>query len=275
MKSLTFKLAAAFLIVGLVGVTFSALLTQQGTSRAFDRMVWNKIKNDYKELLLSYYQENGSWEGVDQYAKTLDMSNSNPQPPAQSDQNTPPDPQNQAQIPENQPPRVFPFVFVGADGQIIISGGKYHAGDQVILSELDEEDLLYSGDEVVGAVISLGGNPERQPYETLYLQRAKQTILLAALGASLVALILGVFLSRTLIKPLRELTMASSMLADGNLDFVVPVRSRDEVGELAESFNQMREKLARSNRIRHQMTADIAHDLRSPLTVISGYIEAL
>jgi signal transduction histidine kinase len=53
------------------------------------------------------------------------------------------------------------------------------------------------------------------------------------------------------------------------------VRSRDELGELAQAFNQMSTDLAHATQLRRQMTADIAHDLRTPLTVIGGYVEAL
>ena len=55
----------------------------------------------------------------------------------------------------------------------------------------------------------------------------------------------------------------------------VPVRSADELGALTLAFNRMSADLARANELRRQMTADIAHDLRTPLTVITGYIEAL
>jgi len=64
-------------------------------------------------------------------------------------------------------------------------------------------------------------------------------------------------------------------MAKGALEQSVPVRSQDELGQLAESFNQMSSDLSRATRLRRQMTADIAHDLRTPLTVITGYIEAL
>ncbi len=53
------------------------------------------------------------------------------------------------------------------------------------------------------------------------------------------------------------------------------MRSSDELGTLTQAFNQMSADLARSNELRRQMTADIAHDLRTPLTVITGSIEAL
>jgi two-component system sensor histidine kinase BaeS len=55
----------------------------------------------------------------------------------------------------------------------------------------------------------------------------------------------------------------------------VSVRSRDELGQLAASFNQMSADLASSAEARRQMTADIAHDLRTPLTVMTGYLESL
>ncbi len=59
------------------------------------------------------------------------------------------------------------------------------------------------------------------------------------------------------------------------MGYQVEVRSQDELGELAESFNLMSAELEHSNRLRRKMTADIAHDLRTPLSVIMGYTEAL
>jgi signal transduction histidine kinase len=64
-------------------------------------------------------------------------------------------------------------------------------------------------------------------------------------------------------------------MARGELEQQVPVRAQDELGNLAASFNQMSLDLARANQSRRQMTADIAHDLRNPLTVVGGYIESL
>jgi signal transduction histidine kinase len=76
-------------------------------------------------------------------------------------------------------------------------------------------------------------------------------------------------------RSLRELTAATQLLAKGKLGHKVKVRSHDELGTLANSFNLMSTELERSNDLRRQMTADIAHDLRTPLSVIMGYTEAL
>jgi signal transduction histidine kinase len=64
-------------------------------------------------------------------------------------------------------------------------------------------------------------------------------------------------------------------MAKGNFKQHVTVRSHDELGELASAFNLMSSDLDRLNLSRRQMTADIAHDLRSPLTVIGGYVESM
>jgi signal transduction histidine kinase len=64
-------------------------------------------------------------------------------------------------------------------------------------------------------------------------------------------------------------------MAQGELEQQVQVRSRDEIGQLAQAFNLMSQQIARANQLRRQMTADIAHDLRTPLTVIAGYIESM
>jgi signal transduction histidine kinase len=82
-------------------------------------------------------------------------------------------------------------------------------------------------------------------------------------------------LARTLTRPLRELTAATRAVAKGRLGQQVPIRSRDELGDLAASFNQMSTDLAKATELRRQMTADVAHELRTPLTVMAGYIEAL
>jgi signal transduction histidine kinase len=113
------------------------------------------------------------------------------------------------------------------------------------------------------------------PQEAFYLRRIYQALGWGTAGATLAALLLGVILVHPLIRPLRELTEATRAVAQGNLAQQVPIRSKDELGQLATSFNQMSADLAEATRLRRQMTADIAHDLRTPLTVLAGYLESL
>ena len=81
---------------------------------------------------------------------------------------------------------------------------------------------------------------------------------------------LGILLARAISRPVRELTEATQIVAQGDFGHQVPVRTQDELGELAKSFNQMSADLAQASQLRRQMTADIAHELRTPLSVILG-----
>jgi two-component system sensor histidine kinase BaeS len=107
------------------------------------------------------------------------------------------------------------------------------------------------------------------------LRNMNTATLLSALVAVLLAVCLGGLLAFTMTRSLRELTEATVEIAKGRFGKQVKVRSKDEIGKLAESFNQMSVDLEQATQARRQMTADIAHDLRSPLSVITGYAEAL
>lgn len=93
--------------------------------------------------------------------------------------------------------------------------------------------------------------------------------------ATLVALLLGVLLIRTLSKPLRDVRAGAQRLAAGDLAYRVPVTAHDEIGEVAQQFNEMASALERDEQLRQRLMADIAHELRTPLTVIRAQTEAL
>jgi signal transduction histidine kinase len=86
---------------------------------------------------------------------------------------------------------------------------------------------------------------------------------------------MGGLLAFTLTRSIRALKEATEEISRGNLGKQVMIQSNDELGDLAASFNKMSLDLARATQSRRQMTADIAHDLRTPLSVIAGYTEAL
>lgn len=88
-------------------------------------------------------------------------------------------------------------------------------------------------------------------------------------------MLLGLALTRSLVKPLRMVRDAARRIGAGELTYRVPITSRDEIGDLARQFNEMAEALERDERLRRQMMADIAHELRTPLSVIRGQVEAL
>jgi two-component system OmpR family sensor kinase/two-component system sensor histidine kinase BaeS len=76
-------------------------------------------------------------------------------------------------------------------------------------------------------------------------------------------------------RPVVKLTDATRAVAHGDLDVRVQGQYPGELGELAVSFNRMTEELARTDELRRNMTADVAHELRTPLSVIRGKLEGV
>ncbi|MDX1416884.1 MAG: ATP-binding protein, partial [Candidatus Promineifilaceae bacterium] len=82
-------------------------------------------------------------------------------------------------------------------------------------------------------------------------------------------------LARLIIKPIKELTEAAAQLEAGDLSHRVSVDRADEIGQLAAAFNAMAGSLERQETLRRNMTSDIAHELRTPLANLYGYLEAI
>ena len=93
--------------------------------------------------------------------------------------------------------------------------------------------------------------------------------------ASVIALLIGAILFFEITAPLRQLNKAATGIARGDLSQRVAIRSRDELGELSQTFNQMAESLDRAETQRQHLIADIAHELRTPITVIQANLEAM
>jgi signal transduction histidine kinase len=87
--------------------------------------------------------------------------------------------------------------------------------------------------------------------------------------------IVGLLLSGAISKPVRRLTVAAGSVARGNLDQEVPVDSRDELGRLSITFNEMTARLRASRQIQVDFVANVSHELRTPLTAVKGTVETL
>ncbi|MBO0871211.1 MAG: HAMP domain-containing protein, partial [Micromonosporaceae bacterium] len=100
-------------------------------------------------------------------------------------------------------------------------------------------------------------------------------VALAAALVALLALVGTALVSRRMLRPIAALTTASYGLGEGDLSRRVPVRGRDELAQLAQSFNRMAESLQHGEERQRRMVADVAHELRTPLANLRGYLEAL
>jgi signal transduction histidine kinase len=269
-RSITAKLVLAFLAVSVTVVALASGITYWLTVREFKQLVFNQSRDQFVANVGLYYQMNGSWDGILAY---VNLRNAFPQQSGGRGPgpNQPPLGSTGGQ---NQPASIT-FLLADASGKVLVPAGQYQTGETVPQAKLAQGTAVDVNGKQVGTVLVLGSAPPLGPLESQYLSRTNLALLYAALGAALVALVLGTILARTLTHPLRDLTAAIHAMAKGDLKQHVSVKSRDELGELAAAFNQMSSDLDRLNLSRRQMTADIAHDLRSPLTVIGGYVESM
>lgn len=107
-------------------------------------------------------------------------------------------------------------------------------------------------------------------------QEAIQMAIVIAMGAAGVAAIaVSIAMSTRLSQPIGRLADASRRIASGRYAERVPVASDDEIGELAESFNTMAASLEATEHRRLQLVGDVAHELRTPLATLDGYLEGL
>ncbi len=146
---------------------------------------------------------------------------------------------------------------------------------------LDEDTLgraitLSAGGELAGWLVQdTPGAQALGEAERTFLNETTRALVLAALGASLLAIVVGGLLSWQLARPMRELTHAAHDLAKGNLGRQVRTGGTAELTELAQAFNRMSRDLAEGERTRQRMAADIAHELRTPVSVLRGHLEAM
>lgn len=97
----------------------------------------------------------------------------------------------------------------------------------------------------------------------------------AAFAAALAAIAVGLFFSRRIVSPLRDMMQASQRISEGHYDERVKVSGEDELAQLARRFNQMAEKLEQTESMRRRLIGDVSHELRTPLTAIKGSMEGL
>ena len=249
-RSISSKLIVAFLSIGIVSAAVIFLTARWSARQEFINFLSDENQTSVITQLTEYYLVNGSWVRVG----TVFVQQQQPDY-------------------DHRPPQ--PFTLADPNGTVVFSNGKYNPGDKLSESDFESGTAITENGQVIGIYVPLRMPFTGRPRELEFIERINMTLLYGALIGAVLALILGVIISRTLTRPIRELTKATHAISDGDLSQQVPVRTKDELGELAQAFNKMSTELSRSVNTRKQMTADIAHELRTPLSLILGHAEAV
>ncbi len=267
--SLFWKIMAAFVLVLAVSVGSVTLVARRTTTAEFEQYMYGGgyVPEQVVAQFADYYTRNGSWRGVQAFVVNGEWAGSgmmggrgmmrggmggrvivaDAQGNVVADSNGAPG----GQMEPGQLARGTPIVAQGQRvGTLFMSGGMMGGGS--------------------GPITGLLGAAEQA-----FLNRVNQAVLTAGVVAGIVALLLGLVVFRGITAPLNKLTRAAHAVAGGDLAQRVDIRTSDEIAELGTAFNTMAANLERGEQLRRQMMADIAHELRTPLSVIQGNLEAI
>lgn len=262
MNRLWVRLSLAFALVTVAALALAAVLTNQQVGAQFRRyVVRNQVASPVLVSdLLAYYARSGSWVGVEDLltARHGGMGTG----------------QGQGQ---GQGMRMGANMLLADDaGRVIYDRAGQRVGDPLSRSERAEALPLSVRDETVGyLLIPLPGRIELTAFEQVFLDQINRSLLLAGLPAVALALGLGIVIARSLAAPLSRLAAAAREIARGQLGERVTTAGPMEVADLAHSFNDMADHLQQAETMRRNLVADVAHELRTPLSVIQGNLQAI
>lgn len=255
MNRLVVRLSLAFLLAAWIGIGAMALMVQRTLDTGFRQYVTSRDSAVNPELaarLESYYAANSTWAGAEDAIGGRGAGSG------------------------GGAARGAAVVVAGADGVIAASTGTAQVGDSLTADELAAAlPLVVDGEQVGWLYRQSPGVQALGAAEVAFLNEANRWLTVTALGATALALAVGAGLAWTLARPLRALTAAARDLSVGRLGRQVQVRGTVEINALAAEFNTMSQALADAEALRQRMAADVAHELRTPVSVLRGHLEAM
>jgi signal transduction histidine kinase len=248
--SLWFRLLIAFTLVIVVTVGTVYFFVSRSTVSEIGR--YEQVREQFQfvrieEILLHYYSDHQGWEGVQPLVERMAS------------------------------PSGAHIVLTDASGIVVADSQGDLLGEQYHPDSPGRTVSPPPGRQLLG---TLYVSPESS-VETYRLspQRLSESInrflLWGGLLAIAIALLLTFVLSRRMSSPIHALSTAARRLGRGDLSQRVQLQGKGEVQELAQAFNSMASDLERAEKFRQNLVADVAHELRTPLSNIRGYLEAI
>jgi len=269
MNSLAVKLMGAFVAVVLVGVAVVTILANRATTAEFEHFMFQGqmvAAQDMVSSLADDYAHNGSWAGAQQLLAGNGRGNRGGLMGGGIGMD---------------------YMMMGSSRLLVVDARSRRVVADSIRTDIgravsdrewaDGLPIRVAGETVGALLVQDVGmmSPQTSQLETEFLARVNRAIFLAALAAGVVALVLGALLVRQITAPLGKLTQAAGQVAAGDLEARVETTGSDEFGRVGTAFNQMAASLSHQEQLRRNLMADIAHELRTPISVIQGQVEAL
>ena len=270
MTRLWVRLTLAFAMVILVTVGVVAVLASMRMGEAFRHYLSYPDPGRFPTLvdqLAEYYGLAGSWQGVGVIVE------------GPSDWRDPLSHMGTMRRRGILLPGAAPIQIVVADtaGYVIFDAPGVPPGRHLTADEQAAAEAILVDGELVGQlVLSVPPNAAALgPLERAFLRQLRWLLLAGGLLAGGIGVVLGLAMSRNLSSPLQRLAAATRALAQGDLSRRVEVGGSAEVAELGHAFNDMAAELERAERQRQNLVADVAHELRTPLSVLQGNLQAI
>jgi len=267
LHGLRFRLVLTLFVVASVAIGVTAYFARQGTAGAFYQFADYNIARD-QHILFDILVDASQRNQLSQ-AQIEDLGNNFSQPilivSASGEVLAASDPQavGVAAIPVPPPLNTPQIFFEAAPAYVVLSKTPPRPAAsgtiQWIPSEAQPFDIFIAPADNV----------------PLFIGSINQSFILAASAALGLAAVLSLGLSRQIIRPVEALTAATRKMEKGDLTQRVAVNSKDEIGQLAHAFNAMADGLGRADELRRNMVSDVAHELRTPLANVRGYLEAV
>lgn len=249
------KLFLSFTLIVLISVSLVAVIARRGAVNEVRTFIFRGGVYGLSDLavgLENYYSSNGSWQGVESIFRSSRGG------------------VNGVGALINQR-----LELANSSGLVVAATQSTFLGTQLTSSQLANAISLDVDGKTVGYLYAQGGLGLGIGNEQQLLSRLNRGVLLAGLISGALGLVISLALAYTLLRPVRALTIASRKLAEGDLSQRVDVSGKDELATLGHTFNQMADSLQQVEEARRAMTADIAHELRTPLAVQRANLEAL
>jgi signal transduction histidine kinase len=289
-SSLILKLMGAFLLVIVIGALVIYFLTTQATQNAFrlyttqnSQLVAERLAPDFA----NFYVQANSWQDVGVFMQTSLAVEGMP-----GMMNGVGAGRGQGRGAVNGGGQGLGWmggmgqrlILADSQGRVIADSAAFSTphseniltGSQLSADELASGASVMVNNHLIGTLIVAPGDQRAGPNPaSTFLTTVNRSILISVLIAGGVGLLLVSLFFFQITAPIRQMQRAAGAIAKGDLSQRVLVRSKDELGDLAESFNHMASSLGSAETQRQKLLADVAHELRTPLAVIQANTEAM